>query len=109
MCRGGVMVENPFGRPKFRSFPPKILVTLSALPNNTADSHLSLCNEFIVNYPLVIEEAHKQVLNCELDVLFSAKVNSGFPLRVLAFCFQVVLKTSRFLTGNDSIKHISIV
>jgi hypothetical protein len=40
---------------------------------------LSLRNEFLVNYPLVIEETHKHGLELQVRrVLFSAEVNSVF-------------------------------
>jgi hypothetical protein len=32
-----------------------------------------------------------------------------FPLHALTFCFRVVLRTPRFITGNDPVRHLSIV
>jgi hypothetical protein len=61
---------------------------------------LSLWNEFIVNYPLVIEETHEHGLELRAR---HARWILCFPVHALAFCFRVVLKAPRVITGNGPI------
>jgi hypothetical protein len=64
MHRGVVMVENPLIRPESRSFPPnRFPLPFQHFQISLLIYRLSLCNELIVNYPLVIEERHKHGLD----------------------------------------------
>ena len=61
-----------------------------------------MCNEFIVNYPLVIKETCKYGLDLRPRnvCFFRPRWILCFPLHALSFCFRVIMKTPRLMTGN---------
>jgi len=109
--RGTVIVENPLIRPESGSFPPnRFSWPCQHFQITLLIYHLYLCNEFIVNYPLVIEETHKHGLDLPSRhaCFFRPMWILCFPLHTLSFLFGIVLKTPRFITGNDPMEHICI-